>query len=284
MTSAMRSPRRRWPEGLRWTACFVLVLGIHATAAATLLSHWQPADEPVAGGPVILVDLAPVAAAPAAPPSEAAPGPQQVQSPPEPMAEPVDKPEPAKPEVTAALTPTEEPPVEKIEPPAPPVQTPPIVETPPAQTEVVLPLPRPPQRTAEPKHRRKLADLNSALPKVERAAPRAVAPAPGASSHDPNAMPNWKSELVARLQRYKRYPSEAQARGDEGVAQLAFTVDRSGGVHNARIVRSSGSSLLDRATLDLIARAQPLPAPPPDIRGSQIAIVVPINYNLRKGQ
>ncbi|HEU6456066.1 MAG TPA: hypothetical protein VN201_11415 [Roseateles sp.] len=28
--------------------------------------------------------------------------------------------------------------------------------------------------------------------------------------------------------------------------------------------------------------AQPLPAPPPDIRGSQIAIVVPINYNLRK--
>jgi protein TonB len=66
------------------------------------------------------------------------------------------------------------------------------------------------------------------------------------------------------------------------VAQLAFTVDRSGGVHNARIVRSSGSSLLDRATLDLIARAQPLPAPPPDIHGSQIAIVVPINYNLRK--
>jgi protein TonB len=53
-------------------------------------------------------------------------------------------------------------------------------------------------------------------------------------------------------------------------------------VHNARIVRSSGSSLLDRATLDLIARAQPLPAPPPDIHGSQIAIVVPINYNLRK--
>ena len=95
-------------------------------------------------------------------------------------------------------------------------------------------------------------------------------------------MPNWKSELVARLQRYKRYPSEAQARGEEGVAQLAFSVDRGGGVHNARIVRSSGSSLLDRATLDLVARAAPLPAPPAEVRGAQIAIQVPINYNLRQ--
>jgi protein TonB len=46
-------------------------------------------------------------------------------------------------------------------------------------------------------------------------------------------------------------------------------------------VRSSGSSLLDRATLELVERAQPLPAPPPEVRGAQIAIVVPINYNLR---
>ena len=283
MTAAMSTPpRRRWPDGLRWIACFVLVLGIHATAAATLLKHWQPIDEAVAGGPVILVDLAPVAAAPAAAPSEAAPGPQQVQAPPEPVAEPVDKPEPEKPQVTAAVTPKDEPPVEKAMPPAPPVATPPMPETPPLLTEVVLPPPRPPQRSAEPKHRRKLADLNSAPPTTVRRATRAVAAAPGASSQDPNAVPHWKTELVERLERYKRYPSEAQARGDEGVAQLAFSIDRSGGVHNARIVRSSGSSLLDRATLDLIARAQPLPAPPPDIRGAQIAIVVPINYNLRK--
>jgi protein TonB len=97
---------------------------------------------------------------------------------------------------------------------------------------------------------------------------------------NPNAVPNWKSELVARLQRYKRYPGEAEARGEQGVAQLAFSVDRNGGVHDAHIVRSSGSSLLDRATLDLIVRAQPLPPPPPEVRGAQIAITVPINYTL----
>ena len=275
------SPRRLWRDGLRWAACFVIVLGVHATAAATLLTHWEPADEPVAGGPAILIDLAPVAAAPEAPPSEAAPGPQQVQAAQQPVAEPVDRPEPDKPQVTAAVTPPEEPPVEKTEPPTPPVETPPLPETPSAVADVVLPPPRPPQRAAQPKHQRRLADLNSAPPKVEHRSAHAVAPAPGAATHNPNAVPNWKSELVARLQRYKRYPGEAQARGEQGVAQLAFSVDRNGGVHNARIVRSSGSSLLDRATLDLIARAAPLPAPPPEMRGAQISIVVPINYNLR---
>lgn len=287
MTIEGAAPRRRWSDGLRWAVCFAIVLGVHATAAATLLRHWDPADEPVAGGPVILIDLAPVAAAPVAPESEAAPGPQQVQTPPEPEPAPVEDqpaPEPEKPQVTAAVAPPDEPVVKKEEPPPPPVETPPLPETPPVLADVVLPPPRPHVAQQEPKHRRRVADLNSAPPKLERTAPRAVAPAPGAESHNPNAVPQWKTELVARLQRYKRYPSDAQARGEEGVAQLAFSVDRAGGVHNARIVRSTGSSTLDRATLDLIARAQPLPAPPAEIRGTQISIVVPINYNLRRSR
>ena len=65
------------------------------------------------------------------------------------------------------------------------------------------------------------------------------------------------------------------------MAQLAFSVDRSGGVHNARIVRSSGSSVLDSETLSLVQRASPLPPPPPEMGGSNIAISVPIRYNAR---
>ena len=66
-----------------------------------------------------------------------------------------------------------------------------------------------------------------------------------------------------RLSARKRYPSEA--RGDQGTAQLAFNVDRQGGVHNARVTRSSGSSVLDHEALALVQRAQPLPPPPPEI-------------------
>ncbi|MBI3703986.1 MAG: TonB family protein [Rhizobiales bacterium] len=66
-----------------------------------------------------------------------------------------------------------------------------------------------------------------------------------------------------------------------GVAQLAFSIDRGGGVHNARIAHSSGSSVLDRETLALLERAQPLPPPPAEIQGGQIAVVVPIRYNFK---
>ncbi len=145
----------------------------------------------------------------------------------------------------------------------------------------VTPPPKPIEKPQEKKPKQKHASLASAPSTAEQKAERAAAPAPGANSRNPNALPNWKSLLVSRLERYKQYPAEAQARGDHGVAQLAFSVDRSGGVHHARIQRSSGSSALDAATLALIARAAPLPPPPPEVAGAQIAIVVPIRYNIR---
>jgi protein TonB len=39
--------------------------------------------------------------------------------------------------------------------------------------------------------------------------------------------------------------------------------------------------VLDRETLMLAERAQPLPPPPPEIAGAQIVVVVPIRYNIR---
>ena len=124
--------------------------------------------------------------------------------------------------------------------------------TPTPQAEPLLtvtPPPKPVEKPKEKKPKQKHASLTSAPSTAEHKAERAAAPTPGAASRNSDALPNWKSQLVARLERYKRYPSEAQARGEHGVAQLAFSVDRSGGVHHARIVRSSGSSLLDRETL-----------------------------------
>jgi protein TonB len=83
------------------------------------------------------------------------------------------------------------------------------------------------------------------------------------------------------LERAKRYPSEARSHDELGIAQLAFSVDRHCGVHDAHIVRSSGSELLDRETLAMAERAQPLPPSPPELPGTQIAIVEPIRYNIR---
>ena len=245
---------RRWPNVVRWGACFALALGIHVGGAAALLARWSDDADSVANAPVIMIELAPLPVAPETNQTELPPGPQQSQAQPEP--------EPELPK-----------PVEKT------VELPPEPQAEPLQA--VLPPPKPIEKPVEKKHEQKHASLPSAPSAAEKMAERAAAPAPGAASHNPNAVPSWKSALVSRLERAKRYPPQAQARGEHGVAQLAFSVDRSGGVHNARIVRSSGSNLLDEATLELLKHAAPLPAPPPELAGAQIAIQVPIRYDIR---
>ena len=244
---------RRWPETLRWGACFALALCFHAVGVAALLAHWTENSDLVANAPVITIDLAPLAVAPDTKPNELPPGPQQAQAEPEPEPDPVK-------------------PVEKLELPLEPKAEPLLAVTPPL---------RPPQKPKEEKPKQQHASLPSAPSTAENRAERAAAAAPGASSRNPYAVPNWKSRLVATLERSKRYPSAARERGEQGVAQLAFSIDRHGGVHHARIVHSSGSSLLDEATLALVERAQPLPPPPPELVGAEIAIVVPIRYNIR---
>ena len=241
-------PVRRWPDAARWGACFALALGFHAVGAAALFARWGEDSDLVANAPVVMIELAPVPVSPNITPNELPPGPEQSEAEQEP-----------------------EKPIEKVE----------LPPDPKAEPLVVTPPPKPIEKPKENKPKQRHASLSSAPSTAEQKANRAAAPMPGASSRNSDAVPNWKSQLVARLERYKRYPSEAQSRGERGVAQLAFSVDRSGGVHNARIVQSSGSSILDRETLTLVARAQPLPPPPPEVPGSQIPIVVPIRYNAR---
>ena len=243
--------RQQWPDLVRWLGCFALALFFHVGGVLALLAHWNETPDLVANAPIVMVELSPVAVAPQTEPTELPPGLQQNEAEPEP--------EPEKP-------------IEKVEIPAGPQAEPQLTVTPP---------PKLVEKPKEKKPKQTHASLASAPSTAEQQAERAAAPAPGASSRNPYAVPTWKSLLVSQLERSKRYPSEARARGEQGVAQLAFSVDRHGGVHDARIVRSSGSELLDRETLAMVERAQPLPPPPPELPGTQIAIVVPIRYNIR---
>ena len=249
--------KHRWPQHLRWGACFAVALSFHAAGAAALLARWNENSDLVANAPLIMIDLAPVAVAPVTTPTEMPPDiveSKLIERTPEP------EPEPEKPK--------------QIELPPDP--------TPKPELTAVPPPPKPPEKKVEKKKpRQRDASLARAASTADNRSDRAAAPMPGASARDSNAMPNWTSQLVSRLERHKRYPSEAQSRGETGVVRLAFSVDRGGGVHNVRIVGSSGSSLLDRETLSLVERAAPLPAPPSELSGAQIAVVVPIRYNMR---
>jgi len=63
-------------EVLRWSVCAVAVFLVHGLV---LLALWTRPDyeEPDAGAPVVLIELAPLAVAPSAPETDVAPGPEQ---------------------------------------------------------------------------------------------------------------------------------------------------------------------------------------------------------------
>ena len=54
--------------------------------------------------------------------------------------------------------------------------------------------------------------------------------APTAASVRSASLVSWKLRISTHLQRYKRYPPDAAARGEHGMAELSFTVDRNGHV------------------------------------------------------
>jgi periplasmic protein TonB len=126
------------------------------------------------------------------------------------------------------------------------------------QTEAMLPLK--PEVLPEPPHE----EVPAVAPRPVQA--RAV-------------LMTWRNRIVTILERNKRYPAEARARGEHGVARLAFSIDEAGHLLSSRIVTSSGSAALDAETLALLQRAQPFPPPPPDLAGSELT--VPINFNIR---
>ena len=95
-----------------------------------------------------------------------------------------------------------------------------------------------------------------------------------------NLLPKWQKEISAILERNKRYPSEARANRQQGVAKIAFNMDRQGRVLSTRLVASSGSSALDEEALSLTQRTQ-FPPPPVVFAGGEITVTVPVRFSLR---
>ena len=118
------------------------------------------------------------------------------------------------------------------------------------------------------------------LPKVA-ALPAAPVQGPVDQRVNSKALQTWVGEIAAFLERKKRYPPAARARGEHGIAQVFFSLDRSGRVLSSRITRSSGVATLDAEALALLQRAQPFPAPPAELASPQLNLAVPIHFNLK---
>ena len=118
-------------------------------------------------------------------------------------------------------------------------------------------------------------------PPIEQQKPPAPAVPARVKGAAPRVEPSWQTALVRHLQQYKRYPSDAQSRGEEGIVLLSFSIDRTGHVLARQIVRSSGHRELDDEVMSMVERAQPLPPFPPSMPQAKLDLTVPIRFSLR---
>lgn len=125
------------------------------------------------------------------------------------------------------------------------------------------------------------APMPATNPAPETTAPRSI-PAPPGNEAASDAEATWEALLLAHLEKYRRYPDAARQRRAQGVAWVKFRMNRQGRVLSAEITRSSGAAVLDRAALETVRRAQPLPAIPDD-RPDELELSVPIEFFIRPG-
>lgn len=144
--------------------------------------------------------------------------------------------------------------------------------------EPIIRLPSPAVTTPE-KPIQPAEPVDPGPPIPDTTAPKSIA-APIASRASNTSQPNWESQILAHLERFRRYPSRARAARQQGTVLVRFTMNRAGMVLAASIAKKSGSFDLDQSALETFRRAQPLPAIPPD-RPDPVELTIPVEFYLR---
>lgn len=111
-----------------------------------------------------------------------------------------------------------------------------------------------------------------------------AADVPVAGGGSPELEVVYAQQLLAWLERYKRYPRAARRRGEEGEITLRFVINASGELQSYAFLESSPYRRLNTAAEDMLKRASPFPAVPQDLRQGQtrFAYTVPVVFALRR--
>jgi periplasmic protein TonB len=110
---------------------------------------------------------------------------------------------------------------------------------------------------------------NQTLAALPTEAPAVAEPAaPSTSLQSANdAAPNsatleFRNALLRHIAKFQRYPKGAERQRLQGTVHAVFSVSRDGRLLGAWVKTSSGEAVLDKAAIDTIRRAQPLPVIP----------------------
>jgi periplasmic protein TonB len=249
----------------RWAGAVIVVCALHIAGAELALMHWEEEVDENAQG-TLSVEMAPL-----------------------PSVAPVDTPDLAHGPLTQDATPTPEAAEKRKEEIV--KDLPPVDPSPAPEPEVALPRPQPEKEKPE-KDEDKAAvverpspaeaaqeQIATAPPRVEAQPAPSSAPSAGLSASLARAQARWQNGLMAKLSRFKRYPEAAH--GAKGVAVVRFTVDRSGRVVAAEVLKSAGSSILDEEAVALIYRASPFSPPPDELPEELLQNDLPVRLGMK---
>jgi len=105
----------------------------------------------------------------------------------------------------------------------------------------------------------------------------------GSSSADNAEMvTRYHQQISLWLEKFKLYPDDARAKSIEGEPIVRIRIDRQGNIRYYIIERSSGSEILDRAAIDMVRRANPVPAVPKDYpQDDMLEFLIPVGFHLK---
>jgi TonB family protein len=109
--------------------------------------------------------------------------------------------------------------------------------------------------------------------------PRSVSPAQGTGETVRRMRATWQKELVAHLDKHKRYPAERSQKSAEIL--VSFALDRMGHVLSTSIVKGSGDTAFDEAALAMLKRSDPVPQPPPLVADEGLNFTLPVIFRVK---
>jgi len=95
------------------------------------------------------------------------------------------------------------------------------------------------------------------------------------------AMLRYQDMVKQKIEEVRRYPEWAKEQGIEGIAHLEFVILANGRGQEIKLIRSSGSKILDQEAIATIKRASPFPPHPKEIASSSIQMEVSLVFTLK---
>ena len=108
---------------------------------------------------------------------------------------------------------------------------------------------------------------------------RSVAPAQGTGESVRRIRATWQKELIAHLDKHKRYPAERSLKSAEIL--ISFALDRMGHVLSTTIVKGSGDAAFDQAALAMVRKSDPVPPPPPAVADEGLSFTLPVIFRVK---